>query len=194
MLRAPLLHGQITGTIPKTVLAWSDTVIGAERTNAVAARVAARHRLEVSALRTAESVMSYLVVEDLYQPIIDATGDRDAIHKAGLFSANLQAVGMFVFGFARLLGGTKFVYQRTGDLAPRFANTGTMRCVKADDHSALLEFQMFPDLICSAAGFDYRRGLLATTPMHFGAARPADIEILGCQARGDAKDVFLCRW
>jgi hypothetical protein len=53
---------------------------------------------------------------------------------------------------------------------------------------------MYPDLLCSEAGFDYRRGLLATTPLNFGAARPADVEVLGCQARGDAKDVFLCRW
>jgi hypothetical protein len=194
MLRAPLAHGQIRGTIPKTVLAWCDTVIGVDQTNAIAAAVAKKHDVDPATLRDSELAMSYLVVEDLYPPVIAATGDRDAIYKAGLFSANMQAVGIFLFGVVRLMGGTRFVYQKTADLTPRFANTGTMRCVDVGENTATIEFEMYRDLRCTVAGFDYRRGLLATAPLPFGAKRHADVEVLGCQARGDPKDVFRCRW
>lgn len=194
MLRKPLTHGQVRGTIPKTVLAWCDTVIGVDKTNALAARAAQRHDVDVAALRDSESAMSYLVVEDLYPLVIDATGDREAIYKAGLFSGNMQAVGIFLFGVVRLMGGTRFVYQKTADLTPRFANTGTMRCVDVTEQSATIEFEMYKDLRCTVPGFDYRRGLLATAPLPFGAKRHADVEVLGCQARGAPKDVFRCRW
>lgn len=116
------------------------------------------------------------------------------IYEAGLFSANMQAVGIFLFGVVRLMGGTRFVYQKTADLTPRFANTGTMRCVDVGENSATIEFEMYKDLRCTVAGFDYRRGLLATAPLPFGAKRHADVEVLGCQARGDPRDVFRCRW
>lgn len=194
MLRASLTHGQVRGTIPKTVLAWCDTAVGMDRTNALAAPVAKKHGLTVDDLRNSEGAMSYLVVEDLYPPVIEASGDKDAIYKAGLFSANMQAIGIFVFGVVRLMGGTRFVYQKTADLTPRFANTGVMRCVDTTDNSATMEFEMYPDLRCTVAGFDYRRGLLATAPLPFGSKRPADVEVLACQARGDKKDAFRCRW
>ena len=194
MIRAALAHGDVRGTIPKTVLSWCDSVIGAKKTDALALPVAQKHGLEVAALREAESVMSYLVVEDLYPKIIEATDDKDAIYRAGLFSANMQALGIFLFGVVRLMGGTRFVYQKTAELAPRFANTGVMRCVDVTDHSAVLEFEMYKDLRCTVPGFDYRRGLLAATPLPFGAKRPADVEVLGCQAKGDPKDIFRCHW
>jgi hypothetical protein len=194
MIRSALAHGDVRGTISKTVLSWCDSAIGTAKTNALAAPIAQKHGFEVEALREAETVMTYLVVEDLYPKIIDATGDKDAIYKAGLFSANMQAIGIFLFGVVRLMGGTRFVYQKTADLAPRFANTGVMRCVDVTEHSAILEFEMYKDLRCSVAGFDYRRGLLASTPLPFGAKRPADVEVMGCQAHGDPKDVFRCHW
>jgi hypothetical protein len=194
MIRAPLAHGQVRGTIPKTVLAWADSLLGDARTNALAAPVAKKHGVPVSALREPDSVMSYLVVEDLYPLVIAATGDTDAIYKAGLYSANMQAIGVFLFGVVRLLGGTRFVYQKTAELAPRFANTGVMRCVDISDHAAVIEFEMYADLVCSVAGFDYRRGLLASTPLPFGAKRPANVTVLGCQARGDKRDAFRCEW
>jgi hypothetical protein len=194
MIRATLTHGQVRGTIPKTVLAWADTVLGAARTNDLVAPIAKQHAFTVEQLRESESVMSYVVVEDLYPVIISATRDPDAIYKAGLFSSNLQAIGMFLFGVVRLMGGTRFVYQKTADLAPRFANTGVMRCLETTDNSAILDFEMYPDLRCTMAGFDYRRGLLASTPLPFGAKRPADVTVLGCQAKGDKKDLFRCTW
>jgi len=194
MIRASLAHGQIRGTIPKTVLAWADTVIGAAKVDALAAPVAKKHNVPETTMREAESVMSYVVVEDLYPIIISATGDNEAIYKAGLFSANMQAIGVFLFGVVRLMGGTRFVYQKTADLAPRFANTGVMRCVDVTEHSAVLEFEMYKDLICTVPGFDYRRGLLASTPLSFGAKRPAHVTVLSCQAKGDAKDAFRCEW
>ena len=49
-------------------------------------------------------------------------------------------------------------------------------------------------LRCTLAGFDYRRGLLASTPLPFGAKRPADVIVLGCQAQGDEQDMFRCEW
>lgn len=194
MLRKTLAHGQVTGTIAKTVLAYCDSCVGLERTNAVVGDVATKHGLTVGQLREADTVMSYLVVEDLYPVVIRELQDPEAIFQAGMFSANMQAIGVFLFGVVRLLGGTKFVYQKTADLTPRFANTGTMRCLEAADGRAVLEFEMYKDLRCTEAGFDYRRGLMASTPLPFGANRPADVTILGCQARGDPKDVFLCEW
>jgi hypothetical protein len=194
MLRAPLARGDVRGTISKTVLAWTDTVLGQRRTDEIAREVGARHKVSLEDMRSSESAMSYLVVEDLYPKVIAATGDKDAIYKAGVFSSNMQAIGVFIFGVVKILGGTRFVYQKTAELAPRFANTGIMTCTHVTERSAILEFEMFPELNCTLAGFDYRRGLFASTPMAFGAKTPAKVTVLGCQAKGDKKDVFKCEW
>ena len=193
-MRAPLTHGQVRGTISKTVLAYADNCVGAARTNAIALPVAEKHGIALEQLREADSAMSYLVVEDLYGPIMKGLADDDAIYKAGLFSSNMQAIGVFLFGVVRLLGGTRFVYQKTADLAPRFANTGVMTCHDVTDHSALMSFQMHADLRCTMPGFEYRRGLLASAPMPFGVRRPADVTVLECQAQGDKRDMFRCEW
>lgn len=193
-MRAALAHGQVRGTISKTVLAYADSCIGAARVNELAAPVAAKHGFEVAQLREAETAMTYLVVEDLYPRIIKALDDDQAIYKAGMYSSNMQAIGVFLFGVVRLLGGTRFVYQKTAELAPRFANTGVMTCRDATDNSAILSFQMFPDLRCTVPGFDYRRGLLASAPMPFGAKRHAVVTALECQALGDKQDVYQCEW
>ncbi len=193
LIRSPLAHGQVRGTISKTVLAWADTVLGAAATDALALPVAHKHGVTPASLREADSVMTYLVVEDLYPKIIDATGDRNAIYKAGLFSANMQSLGVFLFGVVRMLGGTRVIYQKTADLTPRFANTGTMRCVDVTDRSAVMEFEMYGDLTCTVSGFDYRRGLMASTPLLFDK-REANVTVLSCQAEGDKKDAFRCEW
>ena len=193
-MRSPLTHGQVRGTISKTVLAYADSCIGVGRTNIIAEPVAHRHGLTIEHLRDADMAMTYLVVEDLYGPIIKGLGDDDALYKAGLFSSNMQAIGVFLFGVVRLLGGTRFVYQKTAELAPRFANTGVMTCNDLTDRSAHVSFKMHADLRCTLAGFDYRRGLLASTPLPFGAKRPADVIVLGCQAQGDEQDMFRCEW
>lgn len=191
---APLAHGHIKGTITKTVLAYVDSCVGAQRTNALALPIAEKHGISVEKLREADSEMTYLVVEDLYGPIIKLLDDNDAIYRAGLFSANMQAIGVFLFGVVRLMGGTRFVYQKTADLAPRFANTGVMTCHDVTEHSALISFKMHDGLRCTVPGFDYRRGLLASTPLPFGAKRPADVNVLECQAQGDKQDMFRCEW
>lgn len=193
-MRAALAHGQVRGTIAKTVLAYTDTCIGVANTNALAAPVAQNHGFTVEQLRDAEAMMTYLVVEDLYPQVMKALDDDQAIYKAGLFSANMQAIGVFLFGVVRLLGGTRFVYQKTADLAPRFANTGVMTCHDVTERSALVSFKMHADLRCTMPGFDYRRGLLASTPLPFGSKRPADVIVLECQAQGDAQDMFRCEW
>jgi hypothetical protein len=193
-MRAALTHGQVRGTISKTVLAYADSCIGAAKVNEFAAPVAAKHGLALTQLREAETAMTYLVVEELYPRIITALDDEQAIYKAGMYSSNMQAIGVFLFGVVRLLGGTRFVYQKTAELAPRFANTGTMTCRDATDSSAILSFQMFPDLRCTIAGFDYRRGLLASAPIPFGGKRHAVVTALECQALGDKQDVYQCEW
>lgn len=193
MLRQPLAHGHVRGTISKTVLAYCDAKIGTARTDQLAAEVAIAHKITVEQMRSAEAGFSYLVVEDLYPLVVQATHNRDAIYEAGLYSPNMQAIGVFLFGVVRLLGGTKFVYQKTADLTPRFANTGTMRCLEVTDTSALMEFAMFPDLRATQYGFDYRRGLMASTPVAFGKG-VARVAVLECQASGDKRDLFRCEW
>lgn len=193
MFRAALTHGQVRGTISKTVLAYADSVIGVVRTNELVAPLVKKYGVSVDDLRSSESAFTYEVVEDLYPLVVDELRDRDAIYHAGMFSSNMQAIGVFLFGIVKIMGGPRFVYQKTADLTPRFANTGVMVCKDVTDKSALVEFQMFPDLRCTEFGFDYRRGLLAATPKSFGG-QAARITILGCQARGAAKDVFRCEW
>jgi hypothetical protein len=193
MFRSALEHGQVRGTIAKTMLAYCDSIIGAVRTDALVAPVIKKYSLKSDDLRTAESAFSYLVVEDIYPLVVNELRDRDAIYQAGMFSSNMQAIGVFLFGVVKIMGGTRFVYQKTADLTPRFANTGVMTCKDVTDHSAVIEFKMFPDLRCTELGCDYRRGLLAATPKTFGG-QAAQVTLLSSQARGADRDVYRCEW
>jgi hypothetical protein len=194
MVRAPLPHGYIRGTITKTVLAYCEAQVGTSVAEQMAAKLAAQHRVTIEELRSSESSMSHLVVEDLYLLAVDATGDADAVYKAGLFSPHMHAIGVFLFGVVKMMGGPRFVYQRCADLMPRFANTGVMTCKEVTQRSALVEFQMYADLPCTLLGFDYRRGVLASVPGFFGQGQFAHIVVQSCQAKGDAVDTFRCRW
>src|SRR5690349_11581710 len=96
-----LPHGHVTGKITKTVLAYSETVIGKERTALLAKRVAERMKVDVGILTEAESQFHMDVAEALYPLLVEELKDTDAMIKAGLFSANMNAVGIFVFGMVK---------------------------------------------------------------------------------------------
>jgi hypothetical protein len=189
-----LPHGFVTGKITKTVLAYLEAQAGPRRRDNIVDELVKRTNCDRAALTEAESKMHMDVCEALYPLVCDELRDPDAIYKAGLFSANMQAVGMFVFGMVKLLGGIPLVYRKAADIAPRFANTGVMTCADVTANRAIMEFFMFPGLNCTKLGCDYRKGLLAACPLSFGKKVPATIEHPHCQAKGAEKDVYVVSW
>lgn len=189
-----LPHGHVTGKITKTVLAYSESVVGVARTNALAERVAKQSNVDVAILREAEARFHMDVAEALYPLVVEELRDLQAIEKAGIFSANMNAVGIFVFGMVKLMGGIKFVYEKVADINPRFANTGLLKCTKVTSTSACLEFEMYKDLRCTKLGCDYRKGVFASVPLTFGKTKPAALKHPMCQAQGAAREVYELSW
>jgi hypothetical protein len=191
---ATLPHGWVTGKITKTVLSYTETQVGKERAQRLALRIAQLHKLDAGILFDAESKMHMDVPEALYPLVCEELKDVDAIVKAGAWSNRMEAVGIFVYGMVKMLGGVKFVYQKVVDIAPRFANTGTMSCRDVTSSSAVLEFEMYKDLTCTKLGCDYRRGLFASVPLAFGGKGPAALTHPHCQAKGAQKEVYELKW
>ena len=189
-----LPHGFVTGKIPKTVLAYLEKNAGKARRDAIIDELVKQTGCDRSALSESESRMHMDVVEALYPLVVRELGDAEAIYKAGLYSTNMESVGVFLFGAVKLLGGIPLVYRKSAELAPRFANTGTMTCVNAGDQQAVLEFEMFKDLKCTKLGCDYRKGLLCALPITFGKSAPAKLRHTQCQALGAARDVYELSW
>lgn len=189
-----LAHGHVTGKITKTVLAYSETMVGKERTAVLARRVADQMKIDVAILTDAEARFHMDIAEALYPVVVEELRDLAAIEKAGVFSHNLNAVGIFVFGMVKLLGGIKVVYEKIADINPRFANTGVLACTKVTSTSAVLEFEMYKDLRCSKLGCDYRKGVFTSIPLTFGRKQPASLKHPQCQATGASKEVYELAW